>query len=281
MYPPVSTKDPKAVASEVASAYLQAFPDGNRSFVPEVFHWASECFQGHYQDYLPVDAAYHDFEHTLQGTLCMSRLLAGRRRAGAEPPIGRTHWELGLTAILLHDTGYLKHRNDSEGTGAKYTVTHVRRSAEFAGVLLAEKGFDQKAVQAVKNMIHCTGLESSVESIAFTGEQERLAGHALATSDLLGQMAAEDYVDKLPALFLEFQEAAGHSHGQKHFVSFYDSAEDLMRKTPAFWKDFVQVKLDRDFGGLYRYLNDPFPEGPNDYLDRIEANMSRLRLMFE
>ena len=50
-----------------------------------------------------------------------------------------------------------------------------------------------------------------------------------------------------------------------------------MHKTPSFWEKYVLVKLERDFGGLYRYLNDPFPSGPNEYLQRIEANMERLR----
>ena len=50
-----------------------------------------------------------------------------------------------------------------------------------------------------------------------------------------------------------------------------------MRKTTVFWEKFVQRKLNRDFGGIHRYLNDPFPDGPNPYLKRIEANIERLR----
>ena len=50
-----------------------------------------------------------------------------------------------------------------------------------------------------------------------------------------------------------------------------------MRKTPIFWENYVRMKLDRDFGGLYRFLNDPYPAGPNEYLQRIEMNMERLK----
>jgi hypothetical protein len=35
--------------------------------------------------------------------------------------------------------------------------------------------------------------------------------------------------------------------------------------------------LERDFGGLHRFLNDPYPDGPNPYVERIEAHMARLR----
>src|SRR5262245_13466870 len=152
MYPIVVTKDPTAVQLEVQNAYLKMFPDGDRLFVPRVFGWAIECFTGNYHDYQAVDAKYHDFEHTLQGTLCMARLLLGRYRAGAQPVIGRHLFELGLIAILLHDTGYLKKKSDTEGTGAKYTATHVDRSAEFAEELMSEKGFGARDIKAVQNM---------------------------------------------------------------------------------------------------------------------------------
>jgi len=29
--------------------------------------------------------------------------------------------------------------------------------------------------------------------------------------------------------------------------------------------------------GLWRFLNAPFPDGPNEYIGRIEANMQRIR----
>jgi len=50
-----------------------------------------------------------------------------------------------------------------------------------------------------------------------------------------------------------------------------------MEKTPMFWEKYVLLKLDRDFGGIYRFLNQPYPAGPNQYLERIEQNMARLK----
>ena len=74
----------------------------------KIFNWATACFEGRYLDYQPIDAIYHDLEHTLQGALCMSQLLWNRQRAGAEPRLTRRMFELGMLAILMHDTGYLK-----------------------------------------------------------------------------------------------------------------------------------------------------------------------------
>ena len=139
MYPTVDTRFPSDVEVEVQSHYLALFPNGNKAFVPTAFGWAIECFTGKYKDYQPIDALYHDFEHTLQGTLCLMRLLRGRERQAAEPRITQRLFELALVAILLHDTGYLKTSDDREGTGAKYTLTHVNRSCDFAARLLREK----------------------------------------------------------------------------------------------------------------------------------------------
>jgi hypothetical protein len=210
----------------------------------------------------------------------MARLLYARHCANGERPLTERLFQLGIIGILLHDTGYLKKRDDVEGTGAKYTTTHVNRSAEFAGRLLGEKGYSSEDIAAVQSMIRCTGVDAVLSQLPFPGEQEKMVGHALATADLLGQMAADDYVGKLPILYAEFAEAARHDGDHPGFVAGFKEADDLIRRTPAFWYDFVMPKLDRDFGGLHRFLNDPYPDGPNDYVRRIEANMERIRQLF-
>jgi hypothetical protein len=277
MFSPVDTRDPIAVESEVLSIYTGLFPRGERAFVPRAFEWAAECFAGRYQDYGPIDARYHDFEHTLQGTLCLVRLLRGRHAAGAVPVLTVKELELGLLAILFHDTGYLKRRNDSEGTGAKYTASHVMRSTAFAKGFLAARGFADADVLAVQNMINCTGINVDLQAIRFQSELERTVGFAIGTADLVGQMAADDYLEKLPVLFQEFSEATRFDAANLPRNFAFESAEELMRKTPAFWENYVQPKINRDFGRLYTFLNDPYPDGPNPYLQWIEANMARIR----
>jgi hypothetical protein len=256
------------------------FPRGDRFFVLRAFGWAIDCFTGRHRDYQAIDALYHDFEHTLQGTLCMARLLAGRHRAHARPVLSRRMFELGLLAILLHDTGYLKRRDDRGGTGAKYTLTHVARSTEFAEELMAEKGYCWEEIHSVQHMIRCTGVNVDLAAIPFQSTRERIVGYALGTSDLLGQMAASDYVEKLPILYSEFVEAAEYSEGGMPPGGGFSSADDLMSKSPLFWEKYVRVKIERDFGALYRFLEEPYPGGPNEYIRRIEANVERLRHRF-
>src|SRR5262245_54196645 len=213
MFAQVDTRVPHEVEDQVQLIYRSLFPTGDNAFVPRAFDWAARCFTGRYADYQSIDARYHDFEHTLQGTLCLARLLHGRHAVGAKPEVPQHLFELALLAILFHDTGYLKKRGDSQGTGAKYTLIHVDRSADFAAEFLREKGFSPDDIAAVRNMICCTGVNADLQSIPFRSPLERVLGFALATADLLGQMAARDYVDKLPILYLEFAEAVQHDGG--------------------------------------------------------------------
>ncbi|MFM8470032.1 MAG: hypothetical protein ACKODH_08685 [Limisphaerales bacterium] len=271
MFPVADTKSPAAVEAAVASLHGEMFSRGGREFVAKVFGWAVDAFEGRYRDYQPIDARYHDFEHTLQGTLCYAQILQGRQRAGATPAVPQRMFELGLLAILLHDTGYLKVRGDNEGTGAKYTLIHVSRSANFAQQLLTEKGFSTEDAGIVMRMIRCTGVNVKIDAIPFQGEVERTIGFCIGTADLLGQMAATDYVDKLPILFDEFAESARYS-GTK---TMFESAEQLLKMTPMFWEKYVRPKIEKDFQSNFRFLSDPYPDGPNPYLAAIEANIER------
>jgi hypothetical protein len=272
----VQTNRPADVKSVVLGVWGEMFPDNPGTAISQGFQWAVAAFEGKYRDYQRLDALYHDMEHTLQGTLCMARLLLGRHNAKAKPQLDPRTVELGILAILLHDTGYLRKRDDLGGTGAKYTLTHVQRSMDFAAELLREKGFQPAEIKAVQNMIRCTGVNVDLTSIQFQNESERIAGLALGTSDLLGQMAASDYVDKLPILFLEFEESARFNQGKPGSGMMFASAADLKQRTPAFWEKYVVPKIEKDFLGLYRFLANP-ETGRNQYMERIESNIARIR----
>jgi hypothetical protein len=280
MFPAVDTKNASAVLREVEAVYSGMFPKGDADFVSKAFTWALDSFGGKYDNYQAIDARYHDLEHTMQGTLCFARLLQGYQRARVLPELTEQMTHLGLLAILLHDTGYLKTRGDNDGTGAKYTLIHVNRSCEFAAKLLEEKGFSRAEIKAVQNMIRCTGVNVDLEKIPFASEEERMLGYALGTADLLGQMAADDYVDKLEILFSEFEESARHN-GKFTGAGAFSSAQDLRTKTPLFWEKYVLPKIEGDFRGLYRYLARPFAQGENFYVERIRQNLERLQRELE
>jgi len=272
----IDTKDPAAIYDQVQQIYNRLFGEDNLNFVAQAFGWFVDCFAGRYRDYQAVDMAYHDREHTLQGTMCFATLMQGRHQAGAEPVITRRMFELGLLGILLHDSGYLKKNEDTKGTGAKYTMVHVDRSCAFARELLLDKGFSQHDVEQVQHMISCTGIDVNLGTICFQTKIERTIGLAIATADLLGQMSAADYVDRLSDLYLEFNESWEYSGNSARTIHF-DSLDHLIGETPGFWDRYVRQKIEIDCMGLYRFLNQPYPDGPNKYLMRIEANIDKVR----
>lgn len=277
MFSGFDTRDAAAVEQETRKVFAGLFPGADTTFIARSFAWASDCFHGRHPDYQPVDAPYHDYEHTLQGTLCLVRLMEGRHRSGVEPRLTPKWFELALLGILFHDTGYLKLRADLQGTGAKYTPIHVARGADFAGEFLGRRGFLPTETQAVQNMIRCTGINADLGSIPFTSELERQLGRALASADLIGQLAADDYVDKLPLLFQEFDESYRANPGHPSCLRRFNSVEELILGTPGFWIGYVLPRLEKEFQGQYRHLAAPGAEGRNAYLDGIQENMERLR----
>ena len=113
--------------------------------------------------------------------------------------------------------------------------------------------------------------------IPFQSAEERIAGCALATADLLGQMAADDYVAKLSVLFEEFAEAVRFAGSETAgMLARYKNADELRRETPRFWSSFILPRLEGEFGAQHRFLNQPWPDGPNPYLERIERNLGTI-----
>jgi hypothetical protein len=84
-------------------------------------------FAGRFWSFLPIDVRYHDLHHSAQASMCLLALGEGQRRAGVTS-LSIRDLELGLAAMMLHDTGFLKTRGDVAGTGANYTHSDVLRS---------------------------------------------------------------------------------------------------------------------------------------------------------
>ena len=278
MLPRIDTKSAPAIAAIARGTFRRMYPGADSTLIDVLFRDTEAMFKGRYLDYLTIDMDYHDLEHTLQAALCIIKVLDGRHTAGAAPFLTSRHFELAMAAVLLHDSGYLKLRSDYEGTGAKYTFVHVLRSCAFAASYLPTVGFRGDEAEAVAGIIRCTGPRSDITHLHFTSEIEHLLGSALATADYLGQMAASDYVDELPILFAEFDESEDflRTPAEKRF---FKSVGDLIRKTPGFWEKVVLPKLNIDFQGLYRFLADPYPDGPNAYILAVEENIARARAL--
>jgi hypothetical protein len=274
---PADHTDIRAVEEFVAAVYQGLFGDADAGFAAKAFAWMSDAFNGRHPNYSCIDCGYHDIEHTMQVTVCLTQLLAGRTEAEAQPALDRRVFELGVLAALFHDSGYLKRRDDTEGTGAKYTPVHVARSGDFAARLMLRDGYTPEDIEAVRNMIDCTAHGESPDRVPFRNSLERLVGYCVGTADLLAQMAASNYLEKLPLLYAEFDEARRHADGRVPASLAFEGVEDLVRRTPAFWQDYVLPRLQNAFLGVYRFLSPDGSDQSNPYLRQVLANMARIR----
>ncbi len=276
----IDTRSAPAVAAAVKAHFAEIFPTTAPDLIDTLFCDVDAFFGGRHPDYQAVDLRYHDLEHTLQATLCFARLIVGRHRAGATPALTARQFELGLAGVALHDTGYLKLRSDTKGTGAKYTYTHVLRSCAFAAVYLPRLGATITEVQDVLASISCTGPRNEIGRMDFRAPVEKVLGCCIATADYLGQLAAPDYPGELEILYEEFEESDDF-YNVPAADRVFRSARDLVERTPAFWTNFVRPKLENDFMGMYHFLASPYPHGPNPYIDAIERNIAEIKLRIE
>jgi hypothetical protein len=260
----------------VEAIFLAHFPERAPEFLRAVFREVQNLFAGNYPGYQACDTAFHDLAHTFHATVATVRLLDGHLKAGNPPKLGARDFELAVAGILLHDSGFIKRRGDNDGTGAKYTLTHVARSAEFAVEFLPPLGVTADEVRIVQLAICCTKASVDVSRLQFRDERERFLGRALGTGDILGQMAAPDYPEKLPALYREYVEAVAHSKLRNGGIASYKSAEDLLRRAREFYDCYVKQMLDTQWAEVHQCLRHHFPDGRNHYLDAIEINLKRI-----
>lgn len=273
---PVDTTSSRAVADFAKTKFAEMFANEKPQWLERVFADVTVLFEGKHPDYAAIDLHYHNFEHTLQATLCLVLILEGRHRGGVRPRLTSREFELAVAAMLLHDTGYLRLRSDTSGTGAKYTFVHELRSCAFAASYLPTLGVTVLEIDDIVSAISCTGPRNVIRRIQFHTPLARTIGCIVSTADFLAQMAAPDYISRLGSLFNEFEESHDYLHTPPS-GRLFKNLDDLLRRTPDFWSNLVLPKLTNDFQAVYRYLEAPYTDGPNLYFEAIEHNLDQIR----
>ena len=272
----VTTQESLTLIEQTFAAH---FPAESTDFIDRVFERVDDLFEGRYSGYQSSDTTYHDFTHTCEATVAVVRILDGHIRGEEPPALCHRDFELMVVASFLHDSGFIKEIGDDEGTGAKYTVTHVQRSGQFTANFLEEFDVTADEIHLIQLAIECTGIQVDVNSLAFGNELGRFMGSVVGTGDILAQMAAPDYPEKLDGLYREFAEASTYPGAQGSGIDTYTSANDLMRKTRGFYDGYVLHMLETQWGGVYHSLERHFEEGKNEYFQSIDANLERIDRM--
>jgi hypothetical protein len=276
----VDVTDPRAVGAEVRGVLEQCYPGYDFSSIDVLVADFSRLYAGTYPGFRACEIRYHDTQHVLDVTLAMARLLNGHELDPGE--IGSLGPELalaGIAAALFHDSGYIRRRRDNHHkNGAAYTRVHVRRGARFIAEYLPRVEL-RRLVGVCTRIVHFTGYETDARNLPVASEQERHLGALLGTADLIAQMADVDYVRKCrDHLYEEFEIGgmAGEPAPGKHTGVVYRSRDHLLESTPEFIRKTIELRLEAQFGGVYRCAARYFG-GRNLYMDAIDENCRRLQ----
>lgn len=190
-------------------------------------------------------AAYHNLDHTILATLTGQELLIGKQINGER--VSPEDWVHYLLALLCHDIGFIRgacrsdrlrdcHFSTGQGTemiqfdcrntDAIFSPYHVDRSKRFV------------AEQFQGNpMIDTDRIESFIELTRFPIPNTRFYqdtinyGGLTRAADLIGQLSDPRYLDKLPALFAEFEETGFNK------IVGYGSPDDMRQAYPEFYNN--------------------------------------------
>ncbi len=266
------------VRNEVRDIFRQVYPATNFEPVERAFTDFERLFNGTMPGYAGCDTVYHDMQHSLDVTLAMCRLLGGHERheRGADQ-LGPKLMTVGVIAALFHDAGYIRRESDPDLNGAHYTKSHISRGAEFLSAYMPEIGLAEYIDIAIE-AVHFTGYERPLDSLAVDAPHTRTLGKLLGTADLVAQMSDRCYLEKCrDRLFPEFVLgglAVAEGKNGAHEVQ-YESGEELLRKTPEFFRSVTQQRLDGEFSRSYRYFKFWF-EGNDPYSAAIHKNLRYL-----
>lgn len=271
----IKVSDSTAVRNEIIALAKATYNDVDETIITNLFNLFEDLFSGNYQDFNQYDTVYHDQQHSLDVTLCAARHFIGHDKH-SNLQFGYGGFIIGIATALFHDAGYIRSRQDKESNGAVYTKTHVSRGADFIQAHVSNIVGDEVA-EIASRIVHFTGYEIPYNRISIKNIQEKLIGTMVASSDILAQMADRCYIEKCrDRLYPEFVLGGMTVDASKKqdFV-IYQSAHDMLYKTPEFYHVTTKNKLNETFNKAYKYLEDFF-DGENPYIDSADSNIKYL-----
>ena len=264
---------PEAVLKETQTILRLISPSLDASLVNSAFDMTIRVFTGQHPDYRACNTYYHDLRHTTDAFLAMARLIHGASIQGER--MDERTIDIALIAALFHDTGYIQKTHDAHGTGAKYSLSHVKRSMEFLKRHGPELNLSRAEVTEGSAMISCTDISKEIRASRFPSSTVEILCRILNAADLVAQMADSGYLEKLLFLYHEYKEGR---------VGNYVSEVDLLRKTIGFYQHIqdrlepISEKVDRFMvshfdsrWGIPRNLYAEAIQARKDYLHKILA----------
>lgn len=257
------TDDPLDEIQEIITLISPGFP---RAPLIELHHELELLFNGKHPLYRQSNTKYHNLDHTYSVVLATARIFHGLLCDGW--PVSDETLNKALYSAYFHDCGLLLKITEEEKTGASFTIGHEKRSMFFMADYLKEKGFSLPFITDCSVIIQSTNLSVNPDTLFFPSAEMQLASFAVGSADILAQMADRYYLERLPLLFQEFQEAG---------IDRHSSPLELMEQTSTFYEQIVVDRLYRVFGNLVKYMRVHFRErwgiDRSLYIESIKKNI--------
>jgi len=256
--------------AEIKNILLLIDPPPDPSPVEKVFADVLRLFRGEFPGYRASNTKYHNLAHTCSTALATARLIHGLHVQGQvfSPRIV----QLCLIGALFHDTGLIQTEEETEGTGAQYTIGHEERSIAVMENYLTGNGYLPEDIRDCSHVIKSTELFLPIDDIPFETEEVKTIGKVLGTADLVAQMADRDYQEKLPLLFLEFQEAG---------MEGFETPLELFKNTEEFYRSVVRKRMASVLGGVstaaLHHFRERWKIDKNLYEDSIKYNIRQMK----
>jgi hypothetical protein len=177
------------------------------------------------------DAPYHNVEHTVLVTLVGQEILRGKYIR--EGNISSDEWLCAIVSWLCHDIGYVKgicsqdqHSQRLYATGIDSNTIHLELGKTDASLTPHHVDRGKMFIQehfADRDLIDAEAILQNIELTRFpvpNDEEHSCTANypgLVRAADLIGQLSDPRYLQKMPALFYEFEEIGtnkmlGYSH---------------------------------------------------------------------
>ena len=243
-----------AFVAQMEASYRRMF-GGHKTDYSEIIAWVGRMAL---ENIANSDALYHDTEHTMLVTVVGQEILSGKHMS--EGGVSCEDWLHVTIALLCHDIGYVKGvcRDDdreghrySDGKGglvtlcpgdsdAALTPYHIDRGKRF----ISER-FDGHALidtEVIRTSLERTQFPVPAESDAAS---DATSADLVRAADLIGQLGDPRYLQKLHALYYEFEETGAAA------TMGFKGTDDLRRNYPAFFWNCAYPYIGR----ALRYLD--------------------------
>ena len=233
------------------------------AIVIRAYQTVNRLYRGKFTGYRRCDTPYHDFAHAAETFLTMARLIHGA--VSSSEPLSDRDRAIGLTAAIMHDTGYIGEASEEAICGARFRSEHETRSMAFVERHGKRLGLTAKEVDDCCFMIRGTVMAEDVGAFPYRSGRQELLVRMLSVADLLAQLSSATYLERLTFLWEEDRDS---------LAPHYENLTNCYRKAILF-DEVAWIRMQAALQPAGVYLSKHFNDRWNTPTDLYTVAMDR------